>query len=55
MTRRGRIPARPDVETNPPGVLKALHAKKVMPIVLDPEQEKRLDATFKELIAGRAR
>ncbi len=55
LTRRGRIPARPDVETNPPGVLKALHAKKVMPIVLDPEQEKRLDATFKELIAGRAR
>ena len=33
---RGRIPSRPDVETNPPGVLKALLAKKVMPIVLDP-------------------
>lgn len=55
LTRRGRIPARPDVETNPPGVLRALHAKKVMPIVLDPEQEKKLDVLFKELIVGRTR
>jgi iron(III) transport system substrate-binding protein len=50
---RGRIPSRPDVETNPPGVLKALLARKVMPIVLDPEQEKKADGMFKELIAGR--
>jgi iron(III) transport system substrate-binding protein len=55
LTQRGRIPSRPDVETNPPGVLKALHEKKVMPIVLDPEQEKKADAIFKELIAGRTR
>jgi iron(III) transport system substrate-binding protein len=55
LTRRGRIPSRPDVETNPPGVLKALHEKKVMPIVLDAEQEKKADAIFKELIAGRTR
>jgi len=55
LTKRGRIPSRPDVETNPPGVLKALHAKKVMPIVLDPEQEKKADALFKEFIVGRPR
>ena len=55
LTRRGRIPARPDVETNPPGVLRALHAKKVIPIVLDPEQEKKADGLFKELIVGRPR
>ncbi len=55
LTRRGRIPARPDVETNPPGVLKALHEKTVMPIVLGAEQEKKADALFKELIAGRPR
>jgi ABC-type Fe3+ transport system substrate-binding protein len=55
LAKRGRIPARPDVETNPPGVLKALHEKKVMPIVLDPDQEKKADAIFKELIAGRTR
>ncbi len=50
---RGRIPARADVETNPPGVLKALLTKKVMPITLDPDQEKKADSLFKELIAGR--
>jgi iron(III) transport system substrate-binding protein len=55
LTARGRIPTRPDVETNPPGVLKTLHAKKVMPIVLDPDQEKKADTVFKELIAGRTR
>jgi iron(III) transport system substrate-binding protein len=55
LTRRGRIPARPDVETNPPGVLRALHARKVMPIMLDPEQEKKVDALFKEFITGRTR
>src|SRR5712691_12439583 len=55
LTQRGRIPARPDVETNPPGVLKALHAKKVMPVVLDPEQEKKADGLFKEFIVGRPR
>jgi iron(III) transport system substrate-binding protein len=55
LTRRGRIPARPDVETNPPGVLKALHEHKVMPIVLDAADEKKDDALFKELIAGRPR
>jgi iron(III) transport system substrate-binding protein len=55
LTGRGRIPARPDVETNPPGVLRALHTKKVVPIVLDPAQEKQADALFKEFIAGRTR
>ena len=34
FARRGRIPSRPDVETNPPGVLKALQQRKVMPIAL---------------------
>jgi iron(III) transport system substrate-binding protein len=55
LARRGRIPSRPDVETNPPGVLTALQARKVIPIVLDPEQEKRTDALFKEFIVGRPR
>jgi ABC-type Fe3+ transport system substrate-binding protein len=55
LTRRGRIPSRPDVETNPPGVLKALEARKVLPIVLDTAEEKKADALFKELIARRSR
>jgi iron(III) transport system substrate-binding protein len=55
LTRRGRIPTRPDVETNPPGVLQALHAKKVMPSTYSPEKERKADSLFKEIIVGRAR
>jgi ABC-type Fe3+ transport system substrate-binding protein len=55
FAQRGRIPSRPDVETNPPGVLKGLQQRKVMPIVIDPEQERKADAIFKELIAGKTR
>ncbi len=55
LTRRGRIPTRPDVETNPPGVLQMLHAKKIMPSEHNPDKEKKADAMFKELIVGRTR
>ena len=41
LTRRGRIPTRPDVETNPPGVLPVLHARKVMASVYDPTRRRR--------------
>jgi iron(III) transport system substrate-binding protein len=55
LTVRGRIPTRPDVETNPPGVLKAIHAKKVIPSVYNADKEKKADALFKELVIGRTR
>jgi iron(III) transport system substrate-binding protein len=55
LTVRGRIPTRPDVETNPPGVLKAILAKKVIPSVYNPDKEKKADALFKELVIGRTR
>ena len=55
LTRRGRIPTRPDVETNPPGLLPILHARKVMASVYNPDKEKKADAMFKELIVGRTR
>jgi len=54
LAARGRIPARPDVETNPPGVLERLHTRKVIPSVYDPARERKADALFKELIVGRA-
>ena len=53
LKTRGRVPIRLDVETNPPGMLKPLLAKKLAPVVLSAEQEKKADALFKELIAGR--
>jgi iron(III) transport system substrate-binding protein len=55
LTRRGRVPIRLDVETNPPGMLKPLLARKLAPVVLSAEQEKTAAALFKELIGGRSR
>jgi iron(III) transport system substrate-binding protein len=55
LTARGRVPTRLDVETNPPGMLKPILTKKLVPVVLSAEQEKRADSLFKELIAGRSR
>jgi hypothetical protein len=50
--RRGRIPTRPDVETNPPGVLQVLHTKKVIPSTYSLEKDRKADALFKEIIVG---
>jgi iron(III) transport system substrate-binding protein len=55
LTKRGRVPIRLDVETNPPGMLKPLLAKTLVPVVLSAEQEKKAGALFKELIARRGR
>jgi hypothetical protein len=38
LTRRGRIPTRPDVEIKPPGMLQALHTRKVMPSTSSPRK-----------------
>src|SRR4051812_3645408 len=55
LTARGRVPTRLDVETNPLGMLKPILTKKLIPVVLNAEQEKKADAMFKELIGGRVR
>jgi ABC-type Fe3+ transport system substrate-binding protein len=55
LTTRGRVPTRRDVDTNPPGMLKPIEGRKLVPVVLSAEQEKKADAMFKELIGGRAR
>lgn len=54
-TAWGRLPVRPDVETNPPGVLDKLRGKAVIPITLAGEAEKKADGLYKELVAGRVR
>jgi len=54
-TTWGRLPVRPDVTTNPPGVLDAFAGKTVIPIALAGEAEKQADALYKELVAGRTR
>jgi iron(III) transport system substrate-binding protein len=49
----GRLPTRSDVETNPPGVLKLLHSKTVVPVVFGTEDERRWQKTFVSLFKPR--
>jgi iron(III) transport system substrate-binding protein len=53
LTKRGRLPTRTDVETNPPGVIDALQQKKVIVTISSAEQQKRMQATFNELFRAR--
>lgn len=50
-TKWGRIPVRPDVETNPPGLRDAFAGHKVIPIVLAGESEKKAAGLYKELVS----
>jgi iron(III) transport system substrate-binding protein len=49
LTSKGRIPTRADVETNPPGILKALAGHKVVPVTLSPEEEAKWQKVYKEV------
>jgi iron(III) transport system substrate-binding protein len=53
LTRRGRLPTRPDVEPNPPGALDGIRKKKVVAAVLSPRDQKKWQARFKELFQHR--
>jgi iron(III) transport system substrate-binding protein len=48
LTIKGRIPTRTDVESNPPGILKALAAHKIVPVTLSPADENKWQKVFKE-------
>ena len=49
MTRKGRIPTRPDVATNPPELAGQLKAMKIAPIVLDTSGDRKWQKTFNAL------
>ena len=53
LTKKGRLPTRTDVETNPPGVIERLQQKKVIVTISSAEQQKRMLAVFNELFRGR--
>jgi iron(III) transport system substrate-binding protein len=53
LTKRGRLPTRTDIETNPPGVIDALQQKKVIVTISSAEQQKKMQATFNELFRSR--
>jgi iron(III) transport system substrate-binding protein len=49
----GRLPTRGDVETNPPGIIKQVEARKVVRTQFSQEEEKRLRQTFETLLRKR--
>jgi ABC-type Fe3+ transport system substrate-binding protein len=53
LTKKGRLPTRTDVETNPPGVIDALQQKKVIVTISSAEQQKKMQTTFNELFRAR--
>jgi iron(III) transport system substrate-binding protein len=53
LTKKGRLPTRTDVETNPPGVIEALQQKKVILTISSAEQQKKMQTTFNELFRSR--
>jgi iron(III) transport system substrate-binding protein len=53
LTKFGRLPTRADVATNPPGIVDALKKKKVMTMLLTPDEEKVWQKTFDGLFKPR--
>ncbi len=49
----GRLPTRPDVQSNPPGVLDMLNQKKVVTVLLNPEEERQWQKTFQSIFRQR--
>ena len=49
----GRLPTRADVETNPPGIIKEIEARKVVRTQFSQEEEKRLRQMFEALLRKR--
>jgi iron(III) transport system substrate-binding protein len=48
LTHKGRIPTRPGVETNPPGIMQALAGHKIVPMLMSPADDKKWDKIFKD-------
>jgi iron(III) transport system substrate-binding protein len=55
LAAKGRIPTRQGVETNPPGVLKTLEGKTIIPIQFNGEEESQWRRLFSELMGARRR
>jgi iron(III) transport system substrate-binding protein len=49
MTKKGRLPTRPDVATNPPEVGEMLKRAKIMPVVFNADDQKKWQKTFNEV------
>ena len=53
LTKRGRMPTRPDVPVNPPGVTETLLGRKVIAAVFAGEEQKKWQGLFKQIFKPR--
>jgi len=53
LAKFGRLPTRNDVQSNPPGIVEMLTQKKVITVLMAPEEERRWQRQFDQLFKGR--
>jgi iron(III) transport system substrate-binding protein len=53
LTKKGRLPSRPDVPTNPPNVMEILSAKKNIVTMTSGDEQRKMQQTFNEIFKGR--
>lgn len=53
LAKFGRIPTRADVQSNPPGIIETLQKKKVVTVLMTPDEEKKWQRQFDQLFRGR--
>jgi iron(III) transport system substrate-binding protein len=53
LAKFGRLPTRKDVQSNPPGIVEMLTQKKVITVLMAPEEERRWQRQFDQLFKGR--
>jgi iron(III) transport system substrate-binding protein len=53
LARFGRLPTRKDVASNPPGIMELLTQKKVITVLMTPDEERKWQRRFDQLFKGR--
>jgi iron(III) transport system substrate-binding protein len=53
LARFGRLPTRKDVASNPPGIVELLTRKKVITVLMTPDEERKWQRRFDQLFKGR--
>ena len=53
LARFGRLPTRRDVASNPPGIVDMLTAKKVITVLMTPDEDRKWQRQFDQLFRGR--
>src|SRR6266849_1210382 len=53
LAKFGRLPTRKDVDSNPPGIIELLTQKKVITVLIAPDEERKWQRRFDQLFKGR--